>query len=370
MKTPRNVDLLPRVPVSCFWEITDACNLRCIHCENRAGRKLRNELNTEKALALPASLRAMGCETVILTGGEPLIRRDWFQIASTCTSVGMNVEVVTNGLLVDGQTIGQLKDAGVHTLCVSLDGNEETHNQIRIGPEGKKKSVYQAALNAVRLCREASLGVHVVTQINRKNLAELPQMFDLLADMDVNVWQLQLCMPMGRLMDHTDDYLISPQDLPVLIQTISDLIKRNTMTVAVADNIGYYSPEEPLVRGSLRRKNAFWTGCQAGCRSAAICSDGLVKGCPSHPRDFAVGNLYEESFETIWQDAARFSYNTQWREADLVGECAKCVFRTICRAGCTSMAYAVTGTIYDNPFCYQRVADAKKSTRTHCRKSA
>ena len=361
---PKNVDLKPRVPVNCFFEITDACNLRCLHCENSAGRRLKNELSTEEALRVPGALRALGCETVFLTGGEPLMRKDWFQIARKCKTEGLNVRVVTNGIMVDASMVSRLKDAGVDTVCISLDGDEASHNAIRVGPAARHQSVYAAVIGAIQASRAARLKTEVITQINRRNLDDLPRMFEQLVSLDVNLWQLQLCMPLGRLMAHADDYLISPGDIPPLLEVIATFVSAQKMMVSVADNIGYYSPQEPLIRGSFRRQNAFWSGCQAGCRAVSICSDGLVKGCPSHPREFAVGNLRNESFETIWQDAKRFSYNTDWNAKDLVGECAQCPFGAICRAGCTSMAYGVTGTIYDNPFCFRRAGAATKNAES------
>jgi radical SAM protein with 4Fe4S-binding SPASM domain len=92
-------------------------------------------------------------------------------------------------------------------------------------------------------------------------------------------------------------------------------------------------------------------------RVVAFCANGDVKGCPSHPREFVVGNIRETPLAEIWGDPTRFAYNTAFDEKRLEGGCARCPFGRICRAGCTSMAYAVTGTIYDNPFCIQRVGD-------------
>ena len=99
----------------------------------------------------------------------------------------------------------------------------------------------------------------------------------------------------------------------------------------------------------------------AGCRLVTISADGEVRGCPSHPKSFGVGSVRKEPFAEIWQEAERFSYNTQWDESSLRGACAECAYSRICRAGCTSMAYAITATIYDNPFCAQR-ADAGKAS--------
>ena len=95
------VEILPRVPATCFWEITDACNLRCVHCEQNAGTKDPEELGTDEALHLADELAAAGCHCVNLTGGEPLLRRDWPQLARRLADRGVVVVVITNGVPVD-----------------------------------------------------------------------------------------------------------------------------------------------------------------------------------------------------------------------------------------------------------------------------
>ncbi|HOU90550.1 MAG TPA: SPASM domain-containing protein, partial [Polyangiaceae bacterium] len=108
----------------------------------------------------------------------------------------------------------------------------------------------------------------------------------------------------------------------------------------------------------------------AGCRVVALGANGDVKGCPSHPREFVVGNVRETPLAALWADARRFAYNTAFREELLEGACAECAYRKVCRAGCTSMAYAVTGTIYDNPFCLQRATEVATRRRRNVIESA
>jgi radical SAM protein with 4Fe4S-binding SPASM domain len=121
--------------------------------------------------------------------------------------------------------------------------------------------------------------------------------------------------------------------------------------------------EQRRREAALRRlpdgRAGFWTGCTAGIRTVGICSDGEVKGCPSHPRAFSAGNVRREPFRAIWEDRSRFAYNTEWREEQLVGGCVACALRRICRGGCRTMAWSVTGTIFDNPFCLQRVPGSR-----------
>lgn len=355
---------MPRVPVTCFWEITDGCNLRCIHCEADAGVCSPNELSTDEALLLIDDLKVAGCQTVMLTGGEPLVRKDWPRLARKLADLNMNPTVITNGMLVDEAMISRLIDAGVKALSVSLDGDREVHDAIRVQPGRSTVSSYERAIRAIELSCKSSLKTAVITQFHKRNINDLPRMYEQMIALGIDVWQVQICMPLGRLLKLKHEYLIDPLDIPLLTGTLAGFIKEGRLSIAVADNIGYYDEHEPVLRGSLRKHNAFWTGCAAGCRLVAVCADGEIKGCPSHPRSFAVGNIRQRSFTDIWKDKDLFAYNTNWNEDLLEGECAKCSFRRICRAGCTSMAFAVTGTIYDNPFCAQRVKK-KNSEKTN-----
>jgi radical SAM protein with 4Fe4S-binding SPASM domain len=345
---------LPRVPLTCFWEITAACNLRCVHCEADAGRRAPAELSTEEALALAGDLALAGCRGVRLTGGEPLLRPDWPLLARRLTGFGVEVTLITNGLLLDGETLARAADAGVTGVAISLDGRREVHDALRLPAAAGTSSRHAAARRALELVAASPLRAAAITQIHRDNLADLQLLYEDLAGLGVEVWQVQLAMPLGRLLRHRDAYLVRPADLPALEEQLAVLVADGRVRLAVADNIGYYGRREPILRGALHGVAAFWTGCQAGCRLVGIGPSGEVKGCPSHPPAFVAGNVRAEPFAAIWGDAGRFAYNTAWREDLLVGGCARCSFRRLCRAGCTSMAFSVTGTIHDNPFCLQR----------------
>jgi radical SAM protein with 4Fe4S-binding SPASM domain len=349
------VETLPRVPDTCFWEVTDACNLRCVHCEQNAGTKDPQELDTAEALALADDLAAAKCRCVNLTGGEPLLRRDWPLIARRLADRGIVVVVISNGVLVDDAAVARMKESGVVAAAVSLDGDREVHDRIRVPAARALGSVYDAALAALDRLAAAGLKTAVITQIHRRNLRQLPAMHELLAACKADLWQLQVCMPLGRLLEYREQYLIEPADLPLLQETIAGFVREGKVRIRVADNIGYYGKDEPHLRRSADGQPSFWSGCTAGCRVVGLCSNGDVKGCPSHPRAFVAGNVRRTPFAEIWANEENFAYNTRWREDQLVGGCAKCAFRRICRGGCRTMAYSVTGTIHDNPFCIQRV---------------
>jgi radical SAM protein with 4Fe4S-binding SPASM domain len=343
--------LLPRVPVSCFWEITEACNLRCTHCEASSAIAAPNELSTDEALAVVDELAGLGCENLYLTGGEPLVRPDWPLIAKTAFARRLCVSVVSNGVLVNEANIAAMHDAGVFGLSVSLDGLRETNDKIRLPVHGSTVSSYDSAIRAIQLAVASPLNTAVITLVHRNNFHQLPALHDLLHAMGVRVWQLQICMPLGRMRHHQNEMLIAPGEIPTLEATLAELIEAGKIRIAVGDNIGYYGRHEPTLRGSVRGIKSFWMGCVAGCRVVALCANGDIKGCPSHPREFVCGNIRQTRLADIWNDESRFWYNTAWQATELKGACAQCPHQALCRAGCTTMALATSGTIYENPYC-------------------
>lgn len=355
MTTTSNLGaLLPRVPETCFWELTDACNLRCIHCEAESGARDPEELTTGEALDLADQLAAVGCEHVHLTGGEPLLRKEWPRLARRLVELGLGVTMITNGVLLDDKTVERMVEVGISGASVSLDGDREVHDTIRAACHTSSGSRYDAAIGAIQRLVASPLKAAVITQVHKRNVQDLGRMYAQMVSLGVDAWQVQIAMPLGRLLDIRYRYLIEPSQIPGLLEQLASLVADGRVPVGVADNIGYYSPQEPIIRGALEGKRSFWTGCTAGMRLVAIRSNGDVKGCPSHPPSFVVGNVRQKSLAAIWDSPELFPYNTAWEEDLLEGRCAACDFRQLCRAGCTTMAFAATGTIHDNPFCCQR----------------
>ena len=341
-----------RTPQFAFFEITEACNLRCRHCEADAGRRDPDELSTDEAADVARQLAEAGCRQVNLTGGEPLVRRDWPAIARRFADLGVEVTMATNGTRVDERTIGRMIESGVKNAAVSLDGDRESHDALRTSPRGG--SAFGRAVRGLGLLVASPLRTAVVTVVHRRNVATLESIHELVVGLGVEIWQVQLAMPLGRLAAKRADYMLTAAEIRPLEDRLAALVEKGGIRMMVGDNIGYYGPREPKLRGAATGRESFFTGCSAGLRVVGIRSNGDVKGCPSHPAALAVGNLRAETFAEIWGDASRFAYNTAFREEDLAGGCRGCAFGRICRAGCTTMAYALTGTIYDNPLCGQR----------------
>jgi radical SAM protein with 4Fe4S-binding SPASM domain len=342
-----------RVPRQVIWEITTACNLRCIHCEGSAGRRDPQELSTQEALDLCDDLAAEGCRMCNVSGGEPLMRRDWDVLCRRLADHGIQVTLVTNGTMLDETAIRCAVKAGVGSFALSLDGLKETHDRIRAG-EARHRSNFEDVMAALGRLRSSNLLTAAITHFNRWNIGEIEKIHELLHDMGVGLWQVQVGLPIGRLREIGEPYMITTEQLVDMAGRIASLIRGGRApALRVTDTIGYYTDLEPVLRGG--RGLGVWTGCYAGILTAGIESNGDVKGCSAMPREFVAGNVRERPFHEIWRDEPRFAYNTRWQEEKLTGFCAGCAYRKVCRAGCTTLAFSVTGTIYENPYCLHRI---------------
>jgi radical SAM protein with 4Fe4S-binding SPASM domain len=350
------LDRVARMPHTCIWEITRRCNLRCLHCGNDCGDRSPRELTAENIHEVALDLARLGCHDVDVTGGEPLLHPHWDELCRDLASCGLRTALITNGILLDEERLRRALDAGVAAFGISLDGMQATHDGIRVRP-GPGTSPWREAVAAIERALPCADAI-VITAVNRRNLRELPALRDHLAKLGVRRWQVQLVVPLGRALEGSEPLVIAPADLEFLTAFLVDArADGRTPTIDVTDTIGYFTEREMGLRGASDRP-ALWTGCQAGLRAVAITYEGRVRGCSMLPPEFDAGDLHDESFATIWQDADRFAYSTRFDAANLTGPCARCRVGPLCRAGCTTMAYWTTGSIYSNPFCLHRVRGA------------
>jgi radical SAM protein with 4Fe4S-binding SPASM domain len=335
-------------PKSCVWEITLACDARCRHCGSRAGAARSNELDVHEALDLIAALAELRCQTITLSGGEPLLREDWPQLASAITRHGMLLEIVTNGLALAKQA-DQIADAGFNAVTISVDGLSDTHDRLRGVPRALER-----LLQGAHALIERGVRIAAVTQINRQNLNQLEAIHDLLRAEGFQGWQLQLTMAHGRVRD-SPSLCIDPTELPALEERICSLLTSSPLHVQAADNIGYMSRHEPRLRSPSGPPLHYWRGCFAGLAVIGIRSNGDVLGCLSLPEEFIAANVRDRPLREIWNDDDSFAYNRRFDVEQLAGNCAGCAFGLVCRAGCRSLAVSASGHPFANPYCLHSV---------------
>jgi radical SAM protein with 4Fe4S-binding SPASM domain len=335
-------------PRICVWELTLACNARCRHCGSIAGQARAAELDTREALALVGELAALGCESITFSGGEPLLRHDWPALATAVHEHGVRLEIVTNGLSALDQA-DAIAAADFHAVTLSVDGIGAAHDRLRGVAHG-----FDRLLDGARALVERGVRIAANTQLNRENVDALEAIHDRLVAEGFRGWQLQLTMAHGRAgMDSS--LCIAPEELPALAARICALRERSPIYVVVAHNIGYLGRCEPALRTPSGPRVQFWTGCEAGRSVIGLRSDGAVLGCLSLPDPFVAGTVRERSLAAIWADDDAFAVHRRFTPSELTGDCARCAFGKICRAGCRSLAWSATGTSFSNPYCLHRL---------------
>jgi len=349
------------IPRRCTWEITLACNLRCGHCGSRAGEARPDELTTEEAFQVIDDLAALGCRHVSLAGGEPTLRPDWPQLMGRLNARGVRASMISNGQTWSRELTARAREAGVHRMGFSLDGLERTHDCVRKANKG-----YRKVLAAIDLCVEAGIPVVAVTHITRHNLSEIEELHRLLGRHGATVWQVQLGVPMGNMIEDRES-ILGRDDILDLIPRLAELNRQGRPPrVFAADNIGYYGEHEQHLRLS-NAKIPFWVGCRAGLDVLGIESHGDVKGCLSLPSvlngrtDFVEGNVRQRSLVDIWHDPDAFAYNRRFRPEHLKGDCASCEWGEICRGGCTWTSVSHHGHPHQFPQCYHNFTRAPQA---------
>ncbi|UCD95057.1 MAG: radical SAM protein [Candidatus Zixiibacteriota bacterium] len=332
-------------PKSVVWEVTFACNMRCLHCGTAAGKKRPDELSTEEALNLIDELATLGTEEITLSGGEPLMRTDWRELAKRIREKGIEAAIISNGYLVTEEIVDDFVRLGFNDAGVSFDGTKETHNYIR-----QREDSWQGAYNALKLLADnGNQFFCAVTQVSNINLGELHEIKNLLVNVGCKVWRIQLCTATGRMQEHRN-LVLTLDNLPMLIDTMLEIKEEGKILLDVGENIGYYG-----CKGYKLWDDMPYFGCYAGTRIAGIESNGTVKGCLSMPEDFVEGNIRDSSFTEIWNNPDGFAYNRKFTRESAEGICHDCKYLPLCRGGCTTTSFSASGCVANNPYCIYRM---------------
>ena len=284
-----------------FWECTLNCNLRCKHCGSFAGNKrLPDELTTEEIKTAFQKI-ARGCDPgkilINVTGGEPLMRPDLCDVMGyAANELGFHWGMTTNGMLLTENNIQKLKEAGLATVAVSIDGMPQTHDAFR-GCEGSYKTVVE---NIARL-RDAGFLRHlqVSTVFHKSNIDELEPLYNEINKLRINSWRLITVDPIGRAEQNADILLSGPE-----IKRILDFIKAKNKLNGV--RLQYGCPGYlGLEYENEVRSNYFF--CRTGINVASILYNGDLFVCPDVPRhpDLIQGNIKTDDFWDVWNNGYR-----------------------------------------------------------------
>lgn len=335
-------------PLIIGWELTLACNLRCRHCASSAGLPRKNELTLDECLALCDQFPALLVQEVDFTGGEPLLRAGWPAIAKRLYELHIPARMVTNGITLTADTVALMKDSGLESVGVSVDGLEATHDYVRGLP-----GMFRRVVEGLERLVAADLKPTVITAVNAMSIAELPQILELLRGLGVQAWQLQPIYPSGRSLGASELHLTADQYLELgrFVAAVGPRGREIGVEVRPADSCGYFTE---LAFGPE------WQGCSAGIAACGIMSDGRVKGCLSMPDELAEGDLREHDLWDIWFRPGAFAYTREFSNGNAASlalgpNCSGCEHGSQCAGGCTSMSFTTTGEFHNDPYCFHGI---------------
>lgn len=342
------------------WNMTKTCNLSCRHCYmDSEAKKYFGELDTSEAITFIESLADFKVPVLLFSGGEPLVRQDFFQLAEKTGNLGIRPTLSTNGTLIDRTTARSLKDTGVGYVGVSLDGLETNHDFFRC-----QKGAFKKAMQGIENCVAVGQKVGLRFTINRHNYDDVPLILSLIEDAEIDRICFYHLVYSGRGSDMIKEDVTHDQTrllLDLLIErTIDFQIRELNKEVLTVDNHadGVYiylkllksDPEKAQQILSLLRQNG---GNRSGMAFASVGPMGNV-----HPDQFTrhiiFGNVRNKPFGDIWTATEHpIQQGLKDRKPLLKGRCSICVWQDCCNGNFRARAEAVSGDFWDaDPACY------------------
>ena len=342
------------------WNITRRCNLKCVHCYAHAKDQVfDNELTTEQGKNLIDDLSQFKVPVLLLSGGEPTIRKDLPELAAYAIEKGMRAVISTNGTLITQQMARVLKDIGLSYVGISLDGMEKIHDRFR-----GVKGAFRAALEGIKNCQDAGIKVGLRFTINKFNVDEIENIFNLLEDMDIPRACFYHLVYAGRGSKLVEEDLTHDETRKA-VDLIMDLTKKlhdkgKEKEILTVDNHadGPYIylrllKEDPKRAAEVLELLKMNEGNNSGRGIGCISWDGEVYA-DQFWRHHSFGNVQKRPFSEIWTDTSEpLMKKLKEKKKYVKGRCAKCRWLDVCAGNFRVRAEAVTGDAFaPDPACY------------------
>jgi len=342
---------MPNIPRLVFWELTKRCNLNCKHCRAESEDiDYTGELDFEKACQVVDDIAEFASPILVLTGGEPLYRKDVFDISKYAVSKGLKVALATNGTLIDKNIIQKIKSSGISRVAVSIDGwDTESHDSFR-GITG----AFDAALNGIRLLHEANIEFQINSTITVRNVDNIDRIVKLAEDEGAKALHIFMLVPVGCGIEIAESDMLSPERYEETLNWFYDKSKVVDMEFKATCAPHYYRVIRQRAKEEGRKisfeqdgMTAMTRGCLAGSGVCFIAHNGEVQPCGYLP--LSAGNVLKEKFGSIWENSELFK---SLRDANaLEGKCGICEYKIVC-GGCRARAFYATGNyLEEEPFC-------------------
>jgi radical SAM protein with 4Fe4S-binding SPASM domain len=320
------------VPLVVSWNLTRKCNLKCSHCYiNANSSELNGELNTEESKRLIDQICEVSRPLLILSGGEPLLRKDVYELIRYGAEKGLRMGLGSNGGLIDAEAARKLKKAGIKTVSISIDSNVPAqHDEFR-GVAGS----FDKAIKAIKVLHDNDVLVQVNTTLTQQNYNQIDQIMSLVEQIGVENFHLFFLVPTGRGAKMAD---ISPAMYEDMIKKTFAKTARHKLNVRPS-----CAPQFMRIAQDMGLDMRQWIrGCMAGFYYCRVYPNGDVTPCPYLP--VKLGNIREISFKEIWFNSPIFK---ALRDPNsLKGKCGECDYRSLC-GGCRARAYGLSSDFID-----------------------
>ena len=332
------------------WEVTRQCNLSCLHCRASAeSGPYADELSTAEGLLLLDQIREVGQPVVILTGGEPLLRPDIYELARYGHKLGLRMVMAVNGTLLDREKARKLKESGIQRISISMDGaTAESHDYFR-----QVQGAFDGILKGIEAARSVGLEYQINTTVTRHNLHELVQIQEKAIELGAVAHHIFMLVPTGRGRSLTDQTMSAEE----YEKALAWMVKRKDeipLSIKATCAPHYYR----ILRETARQEgkevsfkthglDAVTRGCLGGVGFCFVSHRGQVQPCGYLEVDS--GNIRKQSFREIWESSSVFlALRDQSRYAN---KCGRCEYFRVC-GGCRARAFEATGNyLEEEPLC-------------------
>jgi putative heme d1 biosynthesis radical SAM protein NirJ1 len=342
------------------WNVSQRCNLRCMHCyANAANREFEGELTTQEAKKFISDLAEFKVPVLLFSGGEPLMRSDLFGLGKFAVSLGLRTVISTNGTLITPETVQKIKEANFSYVGISLDGIGKTNDKFR-----GKKGAFEEALQGICNCKESNVRVGLRFTISKHNYRDIPAIFDLIEKEKIPRACFYHLVYSGRGSKMIKEDLTRKQTRRIvdfIFDKTLDFCRRRVDTeILTVDNHtdGVYlylrvKEKQPKRAEEVLQLLRWNGGNNSGIAIANVDNFGNVHA-DQFWRHYSFGNVRERKFGEIWSDTSDpLMAGLKSRKHLLKGRCGACKYLDICNGNFRVRAEAVYGDVWaPDPACY------------------
>lgn len=331
------------------WSLTACCNLSCRHCASRDIHDRMTDLSGPEIRRVTEDIIKLNVSEVCLTGGEILLSPYWYETAEALSRTGIQVSIITNGTLIDGETAVKIKKAGISYVAVSIDDFGDQEDIIR------GKSNYEKALKGVENLKTAGIFTHIITTVHAHNIDLLEDMRRVFTAAGADAWCLRPMFPFGEAARNQEIWL-DERDISRVMEYCYQAMHTEGIPIIPYASFEMHSEKGAAVLRALFGENIHtdFQGSDAGIFAAQLHPDGNLVGiCVCSPSQSA-GNVKERSLVDIWEDPGSFKALRRFDPTKLKGYCGICDRRDTCKGGDLNARLAFGGITAENRFCTYR----------------